>query len=330
MLKERILELKRLISDVSSNPILNSIEVEECERIDLLALSDSFISKRRKELLNLTKGLDVDFDGKYKSVYDLYSEMVTYSHFVKQYDITAIPEGKEKTPDFKVVYENKGIYIELKSMAFSNGNLNYQKAQNDALESKIQVEEGIKKGKKMAFGIYSINPLRKEKGYVSGYSVKYVIDQITSKIDQNIKPEQFSHGDTILMVDLKQLIIPSSLEEASVPFFVFESSIVSGVLWNVAFGRPGNMILKTIEFEGKENVEGYLDSDGILVKYEFIKAIIFVGYRSFKGRQLLGFFRAEDEELVTTKFIADSCNFTNNDANFYGFRVISQAENETL
>ncbi|MBK8044832.1 MAG: hypothetical protein IPK21_20590 [Haliscomenobacter sp.] len=114
----------------------------------------------------------------------------------------------------------------MKSMAFSDGNLNYKKVQEDSLNANIEIETRLNQGHKIAFGIYSVDPLRKSSKDSSGYSIKHPIEEIINKIEQNIKKEQYEKGETILIVDIKQLIIPSNLKEASVPFFVFGNSIV--------------------------------------------------------------------------------------------------------
>ncbi|MBK6949086.1 MAG: hypothetical protein IPH16_14425 [Haliscomenobacter sp.] len=92
-------------------------------------------------------------------------------------------------------------------------------------------------------------------------------------------------------MDIKQLIIPSNLKEASVPFFVFGNSIVSGILWNVAFGKIGNLILKTIEWEGRENIEGELEKEGILTTHPYIKGLLFTWYENLKSRKLRRLFQ---------------------------------------
>jgi hypothetical protein len=183
----------------------------------------------------------------------------------------------KKTPDFKIPYSGKDYYVELKTLSYNGGNLSYLRSMNSSLDASIDNEDKITKGKKIAISMFGIQPYYTDKRKYSATSYKHVIDTIIEKIEQNLKQDQFSKGDTILLVDTKQLIIHGFYKECACPVYVSETKdcFVSGKLWNVAFGRPGFPILSPIEFEGTPNVEGYLDKEGILIRYPFVKALCF-------------------------------------------------------
>lgn len=323
-LVKAISQLRAKITGLTTNPILEKFEEEDCESIDTASETDSFVSTKRSVILKNIKDLNIDFEAKFKSLYEDYSELVTYLDLKGNFNIEHIPEAKTSTPDFKLNYQGHEIYLELKSLSFSNGNLNYKSAQEKSLNANIKIEKTLSKGNKMGFGTYSTNPLFKGDHSVSPYSVKYVIEEIIKKINNNLKPKQFSNGETILFVDLKQLIIPSKLKESAITFFKYNSSIVSGVLWNVAFGRKDNLILKTIDWEVEKNVEGQLEENGILTEHAFIKGMIMVGYENFTDRKMIGFYRHSERDLEATKFIAEACYFINNDVNFNAFEVLKE------
>ncbi|MBK6949087.1 MAG: hypothetical protein IPH16_14430 [Haliscomenobacter sp.] len=110
-LYNKILELKQSVSGISTNPVLDLIELSDCQQLDSLAKSDAFVSKKIKEIIKLSENLKLDFDSKYKSIYDNYSEATLYAFLRQKNNIEAIPEGITKTPDFKILIDNEEVKL---------------------------------------------------------------------------------------------------------------------------------------------------------------------------------------------------------------------------
>ncbi|NCO46472.1 MAG: hypothetical protein GW890_08790, partial [Vibrio sp.] len=80
-------------------------------------------------------------------------------------------------------------------------------------------------------------------------TTRELIEIYIDKVNNNIKKGQFEERDTILFVDIKQLLLGSLWNQSAIAFYQekLTKSIVSGVLWNTAFGKENNLILKPIE-----------------------------------------------------------------------------------
>ncbi len=339
ILKDKFLSLKQQSSSITNNPLLNSFELEKLETLDREAVSDTFIADKKNKILDLIKDTKIDFDPKLKSAYDEYSEALTYLMLKSKFpSVDRVPEKKgENTPDFKIEFtcdnkteiQNCIIYAELKSMSFTDGNLNYKKTMEQGLESQIDIERQLKKGSKVAFGIVEIQPLHKGNKKYDPYSTRYAIETLIDKIEQNIKEGQYSLGDTVLIVDLKQLTLPSYFKEGAVPIFQEKkyNSYMSGVQWNVAFGRAGHLIYKPIEFEGKENTDGELEKDGILINRDYIKAVVFLDYAlSDKEPKFIGLHKQRNISDCVEAFLYKFCDFVNDDRNTNGWRLNERTE----
>lgn len=333
-LDEIFLNLKRNTNSITANPLLDVFDQQVLASLENIALTDAFVADKVRNIKRLIKDVVIDYNPKLKSAYDEYSEAITYLNLKGKFrSVERVPESAISMPDFKIEFDSVEngeqqtytVYAEQKSMAFSDGNLNYHQVQEDALDSKINMEGQVKKGAKIAFGEFEVSPLRKSTNKKAG-GRKYEIETLIDKIGQNIKDGQYKQGETVLIVDLKQLLAGGDLLD-SLPVFTEPQfqSLMSGLLWNISLGTLGNLVFKQIEFEGKENIEGVLEREGILVAYPFIKAICFMGYKlSSTEPVVIGFYRRTMYTDAVSAFLHGFCDFINDDGNSYGFRIDSK------
>lgn len=327
MLHDRILNLKQEISRLSTNPVLNVFNLDECKLLDNGYTNDAFIKEKVDSTLNLLKDLNVNFNPKYNSAYEEYNEAVIYLKIKAKYSNTnRIQETSSPTPDFHVISAGNcpfDINIELKSLSFLDGNLNYKNAQESGLDAHIRTEEQIKNGKRVAFSETIISPFLKNNKIPT---TRELIEIYIDKVNNNIKKGQFEERDTILFVDIKQLLLGSLWNHSAVAFYQekLTKSIVSGVLWNTAFGTENNLILKPIEFEGKNNIDSVLTKNGILLEHDYIKAIVFITYENFEERKFIGFIRQSDTSTQVMNLISEFCDFYNDDYNTEAWRVLNE------
>lgn len=328
MLYKRILALKQENFKLTTvNPILDSFSLGSCQDIDSEA-SDIFIKGKRENIINHLTNYTVGHDIKLKPALDEYNEATTYLAFKRQgISIERFTERKnEKTPDFKIDIGEEEFYVEMKTLGFAEGDANYLDAIDKGLDVRTSLEQQIKSGRTVAIAETGFDPLQKQKAdYLKLHRV-YFIETIVQKIQQNLKPKQFEFGNTILFIDLILIDVPFGYKLNSIPFFQepFLKSIVSGLLWNVAFGRLGERIFSPIRFEGSSNIEGQLKVEGVLNDFDWIKGLCFQTYNVSRERTITGFYRVAEEELVTP-LLYSLCNFINDEVNTNGWQILQAA-----
>ncbi len=326
ILHPRILALKQVTSGITGNPVLDAFDLAECKKLDSLAASDSFIKDKIKACLRYLSSVGVQYDPRYNSAYEEYTEALTYVTLKEKFDaVTKVPEGSSPTPDFKVEHNEPKptfeIYLEVKALSFSDGALNYNSAQQSQLGALISVESQLNDGRQVAQSEAVIMPyLNRGKSP----SRKDLIEILISKIENNIKEAQYQQGETLLLVDLKQLPQPCSWDENAIALYVDKSlpCIASGILWNVAFGNAGECIFAPIEFEGKENISGHLTSNGILHGHDYIKGLVFAEYDNMQCHKYVGFYRSRDDQTQPIAFLSSYCDFCNDENNSLAFKIL--------
>lgn len=326
MLYDRVLQLKQETNSITTNPVMDSFNLDECKILDSKYATDPIIHDKVDKCLDYLRNLTVDFNPRYKSAYEEYNEAITYLDLSKKLQTERIPEAATPTPDFRVTKAGDfpfDIYVEVKALSFLQRNLNYIDAQKDSFEAKIDIESQISEGKQIALGETTISPFFKRQ---KSPSTRELIDIYIDKITNNIKSGQYSLGDTVLLVDIKQLLLGSHWDESGVALYQegMMKSMVSGVLWHAAFGQVGTMIYKPIEFEGKENIDSPLTKNGILVDNPFIKGLVFATYKNFDERKYLGFYRYPEQDEQSSSFISTFCDLYNDDMNSQAWRVLQK------
>ena len=319
----RVFTLKEESRKITTvNPLLDVFNLDFCQKIDSFSRKNQFFQDKKAQLIELLKDYDVGYDEKLKSAVEVYNEVLNYHLLSQKVVIEPVKENNSKTPDFLIRNNSDNFYLEVKTLGFNDGGINYIKTIEDGLESKINIEDQIHSGKRVASAITVIAPLRKDKGY-SPFSVKHIIEIVVRKIEQNLKKEQFEVGDTFLLVDLHLIPLPSNWCEASVPIYQEpdNQSMVSGTLWNISFGKLGDRIFKGIEFEGKNNIEGELGRDGIFANRPWIKALCFRVYNLNDDSYVVGFYRSKDEGKYSG-VLSMFCDFLNDELNTFGFEVL--------
>ena len=329
MLYDVISNKRREIDGITDNPTLKVFDDDLCNILDDLAVKDPFVEDCINKAIKELELADViDYSSHYRSAYGHYSEAVCYYMLQKKgFTLKKIPESSAPTPDFEVNFTikdwtgrdiPKSVFLEVKSLSFADGILQYQNAQRASLDMHIRIEESLKRGNRVGLGYYVVSPLGyKNIDYTSG------IEILIKKINQNIKEDQYHYEegkDTILFVDLSQFAISFTMCEC-LPVYpdMNKKCSVSGRLWMIAFGRMGERVYDCCEFPGKENLNRDLQQEGILERYKFIKGIIFSSGVKQEEKRLYGLYRFEDQDTDAVKFMGEVCDFVNDDKNSWGF-----------
>ena len=286
VIKDKLLKLKQEINSVGSSFPMLYIKLDFIEKMELEVEQNLAFKEALSQIGRLAdKALkNIEDYNSLTEIKNIYSEAYILSKLQALLNIKKIPEIDTKTPDYKVRFRDDDIYIELKSLNMLGGTLKHKDIMNDSLDSKIAAEDQIKKGSKVGFGEQEIQPYLSHNKEYDPRSTRLVIESLIDKINQNIKEDQYSLGDTVLLVDLSdQLPLLSKPSEAIQEKYFDDigSAKVSGELWNVAFGKLGDQILKPAEFEGADNVDGELSKEGILISHPYIKGLIFHASEDF-------------------------------------------------
>lgn len=276
-LHDRILELKQGHSEYGHNGLLFAFSLELCKEIDNSSKTNAFCKKTVNDILSLLNNYDVGYEEKLKSAFEVYSECAIYLEIKSRgLEIERIPEAKESRPDFKVSFADETAYFEAKVLGWAAGGIQHNAAINDGLDAQIEIEKQLNEGKNVASGISEISPLGTTKESIEKPE-KNFIEAISAKLSQNVKSSQLKMGPSFLICDLSSLKHPSDPKKSSI--IVNNENIYncfsSGELWHIAFGEYGDRILNVIEFEGKSNVSGKLQRDGILIEYPDLIGVVF-------------------------------------------------------
>lgn len=108
-------------------------------------------------------------------------------------------------------------------------------------------------------------------------SCKLVIEAVIGKIRNNIHAEQYSYGETLLLINFSdQITLPESPDRSIQKEYIHENANdrikKKGCLWHIACGDVGTPLPKLDEFDERTEI---LEKQGILKEYEFIKALVF-------------------------------------------------------
>lgn len=322
-LHDRILELKQGHHEYGHNGLLFAFSLDLCKEIDSAASSDQFCKKTVSDVLKLLNNYDVGYEEKLKSAFEVYSECAIYLEIKnKGLEVEKIPEGKESKPDFKVSHDDVTVYFEAKILGWASGGIQHNEAIENGLNAQIDIERQIKEGKQVATGLSEISPLGTTKDSLEKPE-KYFIEAISSKLNQNVKSSQLKMGPTFLICDLSSLKHPSEPKKSSI--IVNNDNIYncfsSGELWHIAFGEYGDRILNIIEFEGKPNVSGKLERNGILIEYKNLIGVIF-RVSPLSGGNIYTCLCNSDRFDEYGEIIVKLCDFWNDEENSNAWEVL--------
>lgn len=314
MLSEKIVELQQKINSLGTSYPLKEVRNDFVYKVDLESPTDPCFKKTLDDMNNLITKLLTSISN-YQSIDEFknhdyewmnelknhYSEAYIYSKLKSLLVIQKVQEEGQKTPDFKINFRGLPIYIEMKSLSIADGIIKAKEIMEGASDMKRRLEEQLEIGTHYAMEWQIIEPYRKADKSYNRKSIKTVIETIIIKIKQNLKQEQFSLGDTLLLVDMSnQLPVPHP-EMAINKFYEINDNKISGILWHIAFGRKNSKIYNFPDTEDDYETE-VLEIEGVLNSYPYIKALIF-----HIDDQFYALAKMTDENLHTIELIRYLC-----------------------
>ena len=184
-------------------------------------------------------------------------------------------QHKQKRPDF--MHENAAgsrLFFEIKALEIADPVIRHRELSERALENAAELD-----GRKKKTGFNVGNPTVVSPHREGSTATSRIAATIT-RIRGVVKPEQLALGPTVLIVDLGRLPPLAQGAEAVTPVFSREihgvTCCVSGELWQIACGLPGEQVFIHPDFEGGSNLGGHQSERGVLHEFPDLAAITFV------------------------------------------------------
>ncbi len=274
-------EIQRSVG-VARDYTLSCIDMGQLRRIEDEAFTDAsmntFVADMLRLLTTKSKNSKTEI---YRQVFDVYSEALV-CRLLRQRSgpnltIEKIPETKAAGPDFKCELRPDGdatkaieFYIEVKSLDVVDAPYRIPEMQSQDLDRNLELEDKLEKRGGVVIVEGEIAPNRgigNDPDY-DPRSVRKNIELVAQKASSNFKPSQFKRGPTFALANVIRLNLMGQGLGTLAPIYYddhYGSACISGVLWNVAFGRVGDPIYKSPEFEGSGTDDGRLERSGVLV-----------------------------------------------------------------
>ena len=260
------------VGELTRSHSLAAIDLATLRAIDLEAHRNPVLDTFRNDLKSrLDKGSDIDDVTAYSQSFEIYGEAVAYLHLRERVQTARLAEQEgTPIPDFQcTLADGKVFYVEVKSFDVVEGRRKNLDMLNDGLDASAELENQVHAGKRIAFATTEIAPFRKvgETKTYDPWSLMRVTDTLRAKCDGAFKGKQFALGPTFGLAIIDRLALVDGRYDLAPYYHVGfnDGGIASGVLWHMAYGRPGTPIFRLPEFAGAQSLEGHLEKLGLFV-----------------------------------------------------------------
>lgn len=324
MLSEDLEKLKMATNTMTSNPILDSISIEAIRYFECAAKENPvYAMKVSKMQAFVNKPLKMDINDFWRGLYNEYIEAHAYWYCSRKIYVERIPEAETNRPDYKIRFKNREYYLEIKSPFYLNTILNYRNSQEEGMRASIDIETQQREGAAVAMSEQVFQPYNNGKADYKPNSKLSIIEGLINKAKQNYKPGQYDLGDTVLLIDLRQLGISTKPNHSALPVYIEKAmgkeSICSGELWSSAFSQIGDNVYYFPMDYPMGNIEGRIEHNGILIEYPSIRGLVFQTESMNNDKStLVGFAKAKDYEILDLlEYLCDYYNDNENSRRLY-------------
>ena len=260
------------VNEYSLSQSLSAMDLGELYAIDEKAHKDVVLDTFRTELITkLRMAAGIDDVKAFGQAFEKYGEIIAYLHLRDRLRTERIPERDDKkTPDFRCeTRDGKSFHVEVKTFDIVGGDFRNRAIMNDGLDARVELDEQVRTGRSFARATTEIAPYLKP-GETEGYdpfSLIRVIDTLREKCFQAFREGQLRDAPTLALTVLDRLLLPGG-ESDLAPYYytgLNDGVILSGVLWQMAYGRQGTPILRLPHYAGDKSVEGLLGKSGLFV-----------------------------------------------------------------
>jgi hypothetical protein len=320
-IRECLLKFKQDSSMYTLNPLLDAIDLDIIEHMELQAISHPFLKKAIVGMESLLSHLTIAYSNQWGQLLGIYCEAALFLHLLGFVSISKRPEGAAPGPDYAIHFRGKDFFAELKCPVFVAPQTSYPAIFKEALSKRIEADEAIKRGHRVVITEQSVDPYHLNARLFNLYPKMAVITTLIDKLEQNYKEGQYLSGNTLLFADLRQLGTTTQSWNCIQPYYTDRDSgvVISGELWNVAFGTIGSQILTFPTSHIYGNVEGPLEKQGLIVAHPLIRALVFQVNSIRKGASLVALHRNKDYEIHD--LLQEFCDYTNDETNANGYML---------
>jgi nucleotide-binding universal stress UspA family protein len=277
-LLDEFIRAQQVISGLTTSMPMILMTKEVVEEFQDVAKVDPVMDSLKNDLQRALRAIKRPEDyTQMAQAYEIYAETSTYLDLSRRGVALQRTPGTgqhgQKRPDFLHKHPSGDIYVEVKALEIEDYLTRHDEIAQEALKILAELDARARKP-----GVHFGHPQ-----VLSGhkFTSKAVdrIDEIARRIKNVIKPEQIKFGPTILVVDLGRLGTAPFGPSALLPVFFHDAppaeSCVSGELWQIALGMPGEQIFHLPQFDGKSNLGGHQSEAGVLREYTSLMAITF-------------------------------------------------------
>ncbi|CAK0772743.1 conserved hypothetical protein [uncultured Gammaproteobacteria bacterium] len=275
---DEFIRVSQLVSHLTVSVPVMIMTREQVERITQEAATDSTLAALDRELRAKFKAVTAPEDHvQMAQAYEAYSEASFYLAMKDRGVVLERTPGtgghQAKRPDFRYSHASGHLYFEVKALEIAEPLRRHKEIGHEALEIAAELD-----GRAREPGVHFGKP-HEISGHLPNADSVARIDDTIQKISNNIKAGQIEYGPTVLVIDLGRLSSIAQGPSGLLPVFFHEAppaeSCVSGELWQVALGLPGEQILSLPEFDGRSNLAGHQTQTGILRQFPTLMAITF-------------------------------------------------------
>lgn len=275
---DEFIRISCMLSGLTVSVPIMMMTREQIERITHDAATDTTLALLERELRAKLKAVTAPEDHvQMAQAYEAYSEASFYLEMKERGVVLERTPGtgghKAKRPDFRHLHASGHLYFEVKALEIAEPLRRHKEIGHEALEIAAELDERARKP-----GIHFGQP-HEISGWLPNAGPVARIDGTILKISNNIKLRQIQYGPTVLVVDLGRLSGIVQGPSGLLPVFFHDGpateSCVSGELWHIALGLPGEQIFALPEFDGKSNLAGHQTQQGILRQFPTLMAITF-------------------------------------------------------
>ena len=260
------------VRELTRSHSLAAIDLTTLRAIDLEAHVNPVLDTFRNDLESRLRQVSaIDDVEAYSQAFEIYGEAVAYLHLREHVETKRLKEREgTPTPDFECTLEGKKVfYVEVKSLDVVEGRLKNLDMLDDGLDASAELENQVHAGKRVAFAESEIAPYRAvgEMETYDPWSVIRPIETLRAKCAGAFKPKQFAHGPTFGLAIIDRLALVHGMYDLAPHHYsdYGDGGTASGVLWHMAYGRPGTPIFRIPEFAGAPSLEGHLETLGLFV-----------------------------------------------------------------
>ena len=264
------LKISHAVNEIASAYSLSAIDLEILRSFDLSAHTDDTLRRFRTELISRMQTVrSVEDVVAYSQVFETYGEVIAFRYLGSRVPTEPLSQRQgQPTPDFRCTpQDDKPFFVEVKTFDIVDGKFRHREMMEDGLEAKIELEEQVKAGKRVAFAETEIDAYRRygETDTYDPYSLIRVINTLRKKSWEALKAAQFKDGPTFALAITDRLPLPSGKFDLAPYYFqdYADGAISSGVLWHMAYGHPGTPIFRLPRFCGASSLDGNLSDFGL-------------------------------------------------------------------